>query len=261
MKIRFIITAILIAITGTITLSAVSNSAPTFLLIEPGSRPGAMGSAYVAQVDDAFAGYWNTGAMAFNRKKQFALMHSNWLGDVPGINDMYIEYLAWNQYFEDLGNIGINATYMSYGSQDKTDEDGNYLGTFSSYDLAIAGAYAYQLTQDMGLGMNFKFIYSNLAPSGTGQTETDKKGQGMTFAFDLGFLKKNLIVHNLSLGINFQNIGPNITYINKDQYERWKHYTKFDQYDNFIEKKFVLIRDEGKLYPGVIKLNFVIPNE
>ena len=50
-------------------------------------------------------------------------------------------------------------------------------------------------------------------------------------------------------------------YINKDQYERWKHYTKFDQYDNFIEKKFVLIRDEGKLYPGVIKLNFVIPNE
>ena len=38
---------------------AVSEAACIFLLIEPGSRPGAMGHAYVAQVDDAFAGYWN----------------------------------------------------------------------------------------------------------------------------------------------------------------------------------------------------------
>ncbi len=52
-----------------------------------------------------------------------------------------------------------------------------------------------------------------------------------------------------------------VAYINEDQYERWKHYTKFEQYDNFIEKKLVLIREDGKLYQGVIKLNFVIPNE
>lgn len=64
--------------------------------------------------------------------------------------------------------------------------------------------------------------------------------------------------------IDLTNVDLNKTetaYINEDQYERWKHYTKFDQYDNFIEKKLVLIREDGKLYQGVIKLNFVIPNE
>ncbi|MCD4817697.1 MAG: PorV/PorQ family protein [Candidatus Cloacimonetes bacterium] len=217
MSYKFITIAIIIFMAFTVTLSAVSNAAPIFLLIEPGSRPGAMGSAYVAMVDDAFAGYWNTGAMAFNRKVQFALMHSNWFGDVMGINDMYIEYLAWNEYFEDIGNVGANATFMTYGSQDMTDEDGLKIGTFTSYELAIALSYAYQMNQNLGLGVNFKFIYSDLAPEGTGETEHSTKGQGMSFAFDFGYLQKNFFVRNLSFGVNFQNIGPNITYINKSQ--------------------------------------------
>jgi hypothetical protein len=196
---------------------AVSQGAPIFLLIEPGSRPGGMGSAYVAHVDDAYAGYWNTGAMAFNRKTQFAGMHSNWFGDVPGIDDMYFGYYAWNQYFEELGNLGFNISFMSYGKQDKTDAEGNPKGTFSSYELAAAIPYSYQLNETIGLGLSFKFIFSDLAPSGTGETEITTKGQGMTFAFDMGFLKKNLLIRNLNYGINLSHIGPNITYINESQ--------------------------------------------
>ena len=209
--------AIIVALLIPTMANAISEAAPIFLLIEPGSRPGAMGSAYVAHVDDAFAAYWNTGAMAFNRKTQFAGMHSNWFGDVQGIDDMYFDYLAWNQYFEDLGNIGVNVTFMSYGKQEKTNEQGDPQGTFSSYELAVAIPYAYQINQNIGVGLSFKFIYSDLAPEGTGQTETTEKGQGMTFAFDFGYLHKNLFIRNLNFGINFQNIGPNITYINESQ--------------------------------------------
>jgi len=217
MKTRITYMAMIIALLLPGIAVAVSNAAPIFLLIEPGSRPGAMGSAYVAHADDAFAAYWNTGAMAFNRKTQFAGMHSNWFGDVPGLNDMYFDYFAWNQYFEDLGNIGFNITFMSYGKQDKTGEDQEDLGTFSSYELAAAIPYSYQINETIGVGLSFKFIFSDLAPSGTGETETTSKGQGMSFAFDLGFLKKNLFIRNLSWGINLQNVGPNITYINESQ--------------------------------------------
>jgi hypothetical protein len=51
------------------------------------------------------------------------------------------------------------------------------------------------------------------------------------------------------------------TYINKDDYNKWKNYIKFDQYENFIDKRYVLIKDGDMLKRGIIKINFVIPNE
>ena len=198
-----------------VMLSAVSEGAPMFLLIEPGSRPGGLGSAYVAMADDGFASYWNTGGMAFNRKTQFALMHTNWLGDV--LPDIYIEYLSWNQYFNDIGNLGINLHFDSLGEQERTDEQGNEQGTFNSFEFALGFAYGYQLNNNIGLGTNFKFIYSGLAPGGQGNTETTTSGTGMSFAFDFGLKWKNLFINNLDFGLNIQNIGPNITYINEEQ--------------------------------------------
>jgi len=91
-----IITAIILLCP--VLISAISEAGVIFLTIEPGSRPGGMGNAYVAQADDALANYWNPGALAFNKKTQIAGMHTNWFGDVDGINDMYFEYLAFNKY-------------------------------------------------------------------------------------------------------------------------------------------------------------------
>ena len=193
MKTKILLVILTIGIILPISLAAVSTAAPIFLLIEPGSRAGALGSAYVAMTDDAFASYWNTGAIAFNRKSQVALMHTNWLGSVTGIDDIYLEYLSWNQYFQDVGNLGINLYFDSLGEQEQTDAEGNSLGTFSSFEFALGFTYAYQLSQNLGLGTNFKFIYSSLSPNkGTGQTELESSGTGMSFAFDFGLKKKNL---------------------------------------------------------------------
>lgn len=249
MKTKLTLITIVIALTIPICMNAVSNAAPIFLTIEPGSRSGAMGHAYVAQVDDAFAGWWNPGAMAFNRKTQIAAIHSNWLKGV--FDDIYYEYLGWNQYIEDVGNVGANVTFMSFGSQQYMDEQGNAGGYFSSYEIAFAGTYAYQVAQNKGVGATFKFIYSSLGP-GQGNTDTEK-GQGMTYAFDLGYKsigcdfgqfmvspyngviaayngvsdlfgggsvgrsEFSIPISKLDFGLNFQNIGPNITYMDQDQ--------------------------------------------
>ena len=251
MKSKVIILTLISILLIPIAASAISEAAVMFLLIEPSARTGAMGQAYVAQTDDAFAGYWNTGAMAFNRKKQFGSMFSNWFGKI--FSDMYYFHLAGNTYVEDLGNVGFNATYMTYGKQDQLDEFGEPLGTFESYDLSIAATYGYQVNQNTGLGLAFKFILSDLAPEGTGEQEQGIKGRGMSYAFDLGFKHKSvdfgqilvspyngvlslyngiayvggfnkaelsdysILVEKLDFGFNFQNIGPNITYINESQ--------------------------------------------
>jgi hypothetical protein len=66
-------------------------------------------------------------------------MHSNWFGDV--IPDMYYEYLGYSQYFEGIGTLGLNFTYMTYGEQEAYDADGHPHGSFNSYEIAVAGSY------------------------------------------------------------------------------------------------------------------------
>ncbi|HPY96234.1 MAG TPA: PorV/PorQ family protein [Candidatus Cloacimonadota bacterium] len=201
-----------------VLISAISEAGVIFLTIEPGSRPGGMGNAYVAQADDALANYWNPGALAFNRKTQIAGMHTNWFGDVDGINDMYFEYLAFNKYSEDLmGNFGFHVLYLTYGEQERITENNQYDGTFNSYEVAIAASYAYQYSENLGIGTTLKFILSDLSDEGTGQTEQNEKGRGMSYAFDIGIKKKNLLINKLDFGLNIQNIGPDISFINEEQ--------------------------------------------
>ncbi len=218
MKTRLFYLALIVTILLPVTINAISEAACIFLLIEPGSRPGALGSAYVAQVDDAFAGYWNTGALAFNRKTQFAGMHTNWFGQVAGLGDMYYEYLAWNQYFEEVGNLGFNILYFTAGTQEAFDGEGNSQGTFTTYEFSVSPSYSFQLNENTGLGLAFKFIYSNLVPASITQGLITK-GYGMSYAFDLGWKQKNLFIDDLDFGLNFQNIGPNIIYENEAQAE------------------------------------------
>jgi len=251
MRTKFILIALTIVILIPVTINAISEAAVIYLLIEPGSRAGSMGQAYVAQADDAFAAYWNPGALAFNRKTQFATHYSNWLGEV--FNDIYYFHATGNQYYEDIGNLGFNATFMSYGKQDRTNEVNEPDGTFSSYDISASVVYGYQTSPKTGLGIAFKFIYSDLAPEGQANTEQDVSGQGISYAFDFGVKHKgvdfgqilvspyngllylyngvadltgfngleysdySIAVDKLDFGLNLQNVGPNITYINKSQ--------------------------------------------
>ncbi len=199
-----------------VSLSAISEAAVLWLLIEPGSNAGGMGNAYVAKSNDAFAGWWNPAALAFNQKTQVAGMHSNWLQG-SGINDIYYEYLGWDQYFEGVGTVGFNVIYMNYGKQDKTDESGTDQGTFQSYEFAATGSYGFKLMEKLGGGLNFKFIYSKLSPDEQGQTGQGVKGSGSSYAFDVALKAKDVLIPRLDLGWNLQNIGPNITYVNQAQ--------------------------------------------
>jgi len=199
-----------------IAVNAISEATMMFLAIEPGSRANGMGNAYVGVVEDAYAGWWNPAATAFNRKTQFAGMHTNWL-EGSGISDLFYEYLGWNQYFEDIGNLGINVVWMDYGSQEQTDAQQQSLGTFSSNEFAATAIYSSEIMPDkIGLGLGFKFLYSDLGP-GTGNTEADQKGKTLSYAFDIGSKFKNVLTPRFDIGVVMQNIGPDVTYINDEQ--------------------------------------------
>jgi hypothetical protein len=49
-------------------------------------------------------------------------------------------------------------------------------------------------------------------------------------------------------------------YINKELYSRWKSYVKFEQYSSYKDQFYVTIKDNGKEYPGLLKVNVLMHN-
>ena len=152
-----------------------SRSAPLVLLIAPGSRAIAMGNSYVAMADDATASYFNPAALAGQSKKKIHLSHTAWLPKLA--DDLSYEFLAYSQPVEGWGNIGFNITFFNLGGQTRTNERGDIIGKFNSYDMALSAAYGAQIGANISAGIGLKFIYSHLAEVGAGKEKGEGHGQ------------------------------------------------------------------------------------
>ena len=195
-------------------LAGISQGALLFLTFEPGARGNAMGRAYSAVTDDAYAMWWNPGATAFNKKTQLAATHIPWMAG-SGLNDMFYEYIGWNQNFYGIGNVNAHIIWMDAGTQTQTNPNNQVLGDFHSYDVAGVVGYGYEVVPEkIGVGGNFKLLYSYLAP-GTGLTENN--GAAFSFAFDAGAMFKDVVIPNLDASVVLQNIGPDITFVDVGQ--------------------------------------------
>ncbi|MFQ5602379.1 MAG: PorV/PorQ family protein [bacterium] len=194
---------------------AVSEAAVLFLLISPNARAGGMGEAFAGVADDVSASYWNPAGLAFQEGKQFTSMYSKWLPQF-NFSDLYYLFGAYRQSIEGLGTIGFNITYINLGEQTITEATGpEPVGKFNSNEWAFTFSYATLLSETMSVGLNVRYIRSNLSSVGAGTEKGD--GQAGAFALDIAMLKKNLFLNNLNLGLNISNIGPKITYVDASQ--------------------------------------------
>lgn len=190
---------------------AISEGGAIFLMIRPGARASGMGSAFVAIADDATATYFNPAGLAFLDHKEVALMHSPWLSSIwKDVGDLYYEFAAYVAPVQGWGTFGGNLIFLSEGRSQQTDESGNVLGEFSSYEMSPHLSYGTKMGRNLGLGGNFKIIYSHLFPG----TLPGSGGRGVatTWAFDFGILYKGPI-KRLSWGADVQNIGPKLVYL------------------------------------------------
>lgn len=209
-----IIFSLLLMLILPFALSGISQAAMLFLTFEPGARANGMGRAYSAIADDAYSMWWNPGATAFNKDTQIAATHIPWLQG-SGIEDIFYEYLGFNHYFYGIGNINAHIIWLDAGTQTQTSSSNVDLGDFHTYEVSGALGYGYEVVPDkIGVGGNFKLLYSYLGPS-AGFTESE--GSAFSFAFDAGALFKDVVVDNLNASIVLQNIGPDITYSDEEQ--------------------------------------------
>ncbi|MBO62901.1 MAG: hypothetical protein CMG33_05180 [Candidatus Marinimicrobia bacterium] len=192
---------------------AQSEAGSIFLLIAPGARAGGMGEAQVAVADDAYASYWNPAGLGFLDGSELAMMHVNWL---PGLaDDLFYEFLAFRRHYPTFGTIGGHVIFLNLGEQIRTSETGEELGTFTSYMTALSLSYSALISQDKSFGLNAKISYQHLVEIGAGSERG--KGTSTDFGFDLGYMQKNWLLNNLTIGMNLSNIGPKVSFIDPDQ--------------------------------------------
>lgn len=205
-------------------VSAQGETAVPFLLLAPDSRGGGIGESGVGLADNSAAIFWNPAGIAFLTGSEVSLTHSNWL---PQFNlDLFYEYATYRQYVEDLnGSVTASIIFMNFGEFVRTGSaDPTPLGTFRSFDAALTLGYATKVSNDWGLGFNFRLIHSRLADK---PTEAEQgRGVATSVSFDIATMWRpehfeipfvGDLGNRFSFGINLSNLGPKIYYIDQAQ--------------------------------------------
>jgi long-subunit fatty acid transport protein len=216
---RMLVIGLLIGMATVPSWAQAGAAAVPFLLISPDARASGMGEAGTGIADNINAIYWNPGGLGFLSNRQIALSFSRWL---PQFNaDLFYSYVTAGQYFPQLdGTVAVNFILMNLGEFVRTDNLGNVLGTFRSNEFTLGISYGTLIADDVGAGIQLRFIRSNLAPAAAGESVA---GIGTSGSFDLGILWKPSrlqvagldLGNRISLGFNLQNIGPKMTYRNE----------------------------------------------
>lgn len=207
-------------ISGQDTSRRVITTAVPFLMIAPDPVSGAMGDVGAATSPDANATYWNPAKLAFlTETGGIALSFTPWLSKY--VDDMSLSYLSGFKKIGDNQAFGLSMTYFDLGDIELTDGSGGSLGSFNPREFAISATYSRKLADNLSLGINGKFIHSNLSGNITTSPVTDPKPGtsiaadiGLYHNFELNVLRKQSL---LSYGVVVSNIGSKITYNSADE--------------------------------------------
>lgn len=169
-----------------------------FLNIGVGARAAAMGEAYTAVADDAYATVWNPAGLARLPRPEVAATHTQWMQS--GRHDV----LA-GAYPTSVGTFGMSAVTLSFEGIEKRSADTDVAeGTFGSLDAAYELAYGHTVGDRLSLGLGVSYVRQTLngvsagAPTGT---------VGALWQTPLSFLTLGAAVRNIGGSIQFEEEG------------------------------------------------------
>jgi hypothetical protein len=176
--------------------------------IQPGARQNGMGATGVAIADDATGvTWWNPAGLGFVTKSAIDLTYAQL---VPGLaSDVNYNYATFVHPTSGWGGLALGLVFLSYGTSEGTDPFGNPTGSFTSNEVSPALYYGTKLLPDLAVGASLKYIRIQLAPQSL-------SGVGSTFGLDLAALYR-IPAARLNFGLNVQNLGPSVTFINEDE--------------------------------------------
>jgi len=169
-----------------------------FLKIPVGSRPTAMGGAFVAVADDANAIYWNPAGLARLEGNIVAFNFTTWPAGVSMATGSYIFHLGFLP-----GMLAVNARGLYMSRMDRTtvfqpDGDGT---TFDAGYSSFGLSYARSLTDKFSVGGSVSLVHGSLDDLGSDAISFD-----LGTIYDTGF-------RSLRIGMAIYNMGTELAYL------------------------------------------------
>ncbi|MFK7785946.1 MAG: type IX secretion system outer membrane channel protein PorV [Crocinitomicaceae bacterium] len=195
-------------------LNTITTAVP-FMSITPDSRAGAMGDAGTALSASSTSIYWNTSMLNFAEEKSaISISYTPWLRQLT--NDIHLSYLSGYYKINDRHAIGGALRYFNLGEITFTDEQANVIREDKPNEFELTAGYAFRLSDKMSVGINGKFVYSNLTgglPVAGVETKPGVAGAtdiSFTYSTDEAKIGSTRGTYNFAATIN--NVGNKIAY-------------------------------------------------
>ncbi|MCF8346394.1 MAG: type IX secretion system protein PorQ [Bacteroidales bacterium] len=171
------------------------ESVYSFLRLTNAARVSALGGLNVSVNDDDINLVFHNPALLNSRMDQH--MNLNYVNYFAGVNYGYTSY-AFER--EGSGTFAGGIHYVNYGVFDRTDEYGNYHGTFRASEYALNLVYARSVIDSvLSVGVNVKPVFSAY-----------ERYTSLGLVADLGILYTNYS-SNTTVGLVVKNAGAQIT--------------------------------------------------
>ncbi len=198
---RTIIIITLLAGFASAQFDNVGTSAANFLKIGVSGRAEGLGGAYVAQVKDASALYWNPAGLAHITEPEVMLNNTNWFADISH------SYFAAVVPAGALGVVGLSFSYLTMDDLIETtaaypDGTGRKV---EAYDMTLGFGIARKVSDRFAVGIHGKMIRELISFSSANG-----------FAIDLGS-QYRLDFSGLTIGMAITNFGSKMRLFGTDQ--------------------------------------------
>jgi hypothetical protein len=183
--------------------SNAGTSVFSFLKVDIGARPMAMGGAFTGVADDESALFYNPAGVSSLEGRHFiAGYHNNFF-------DMQSGFLGYIHPIGDRKKVTLFINYLNYGSFIRTDNQGVEDGTtFSGGDFLVASGYAQNINERLQLGGTVKLIYESIDGFSASGLAVDLSAR---YSFNYG---------RTALGFMVQNLGTQLsTFVEGDKKE------------------------------------------
>lgn len=228
-------------------LNTITTAVP-FVSITPDSRAGAMGDAGTALSPSVNSIYWNTSALNFSDDDgAIGVSYTPWLRQLT--NDIHLSYLSGFYKINDRHSVGGALRYFSLGEITFTDQNGDIIRDDKPSEFSLVAGYAFRTSQKTSVGLNGKFIYSNLT-GGLPVAGVNTK-PGTAGAADISFTYYNddvragstdgvytfaMTINNIGNKIKYTDVGSNAPgdFLPANLKIGNSYLTKFDKFNTLL---------------------------
>ena len=184
-----------------------STEGALFLLLPVGAKAVGLGRAMTA-LPGAESVWWNPAGVAEVDRGRFLLFR----GDHPVAGEATAASLILTH--DVLGAIGVSYQLLDVGTQDVTDETGQFIGTLTGRNHLGVVTLATSFWNRLNVGLNLKLVQARFTCRGQC---TDAGVTATTFALDWGAQLDPFAALPLRLGAMLAHVGSDFQIVNEDQ--------------------------------------------